>query len=297
MKVQILLSTYNGEKYLEEQLESLVKQEDIEISILVRDDGSTDSTHDILNRWQEKGLLRWYTGQNLKPAKSFLQLLFDADEADYYAFCDQDDYWYPDKLSSAVNKLSSANDKAGLYFSQTQLADKELNKIESVIIRPYITFGESLVYQFVGGCTMVLNRQLRDVIVKYRPSFLSMHDVWVYDVALAIGAEVIFDPIPHMLYRQHGGNVIGQGFGKAEKWKRSMNRIFNKSQERSRLAKEIKEGFKDVMACQNLLILEKFLNGKINIWKRLLLYIDKDFRCSHKRTYRKFQLAVLLNLY
>ena len=84
MKVCILLSTYNGEKYLEEQLESLIKQENVEIDILVRDDGSSDNTHNILNKWQERGLLKWYTGNNKGYAKSFMDLVQNSGDYDYY---------------------------------------------------------------------------------------------------------------------------------------------------------------------------------------------------------------------
>ena len=76
--VLVMLSTYNGEKYLREQIESVLKQENVKISILVRDDGSTDNTCNILEEYQKKGLLRWYTGKNLKPAKSFIDLIFHA---------------------------------------------------------------------------------------------------------------------------------------------------------------------------------------------------------------------------
>ena len=95
-KVLILLSTYNGERYIKEQIESLLKQENVKVSILVRDDGSTDGTINILNEYQKQGKLKWYTGENLKPAKSFMNLVENAPEYEYYAFCDQDDVWLKD---------------------------------------------------------------------------------------------------------------------------------------------------------------------------------------------------------
>ena len=91
MKICILLSAYNGEKYIEEQLESLVGQQEVAADILVRDDGSSDKTHEILDKWQNKGLLKWYKGENLGFAKSFMDLVQRAGDYEYYAFCDQDD--------------------------------------------------------------------------------------------------------------------------------------------------------------------------------------------------------------
>ena len=92
-KVTILLSSYNGETYLDEQLESIEAQKDVQTRILVRDDGSTDHTCDILDQWQQKTNLKWYCGENIGPARSFMDLLRQAGDSYYYAFSDQDDYW------------------------------------------------------------------------------------------------------------------------------------------------------------------------------------------------------------
>ncbi len=298
-KVVVLLSTYNGEKYLKEQIDSLTSQQDVDVEILVRDDGSTDRTKDMLDVWSKEGILTWYTGENLKPARSFLDLLEKAPEADYYAFCDQDDYWLPDKLSTAVSMLQENQSRAALYFCQTQLVDSNLNKIKSVIINPLLTFGESLVYHFIGGCTMVFNKSLRNLVLQYKPSFLSMHDVWVYKVALALGANIYFDSTPHILYRQHGGNVIGQGKESLIKLikKRFINVIVKRSQNRYKTALEIKRGYFDMMAPEQKEILMKFIEGKKIFLKRISLFFDSRYKCSLKRVYRNFRIAVLFNTY
>ena len=105
--ITVLMSTYNGEKYLREQIESILNQKNVRVQILVRDDGSTDHTHIILDEYQKNGKLNWYTGMNLKSSKSFMNLVTKAPETEYYAFCDQDDVWNNDKLYRAVNKLKS----------------------------------------------------------------------------------------------------------------------------------------------------------------------------------------------
>ena len=173
-KVTILMSTYNGETYLDEQLESIEAQKDVQTKILVRDDGSTDRTCDILDRWQQKANLKWYRGENIGPARSFMDLLRQAGDSCYYAFSDQDDYWLSDKLKVAVDKLESYESRPALYFCQTELVDKNLNRVSSVIIHPRLTFGESLVYQFIGGCTMVMNQALRDIMILRQKTILRM---------------------------------------------------------------------------------------------------------------------------
>ncbi len=296
--VTVLLSTYNGERYLEEQLESIAFQKGVTTKVVVRDDGSTDHTHDILEKWREKANLSWYTGKNIGPAHSFMDLLKNADDACYFAFSDQDDYWLSDKLLVAVSKLESYEGRPALYFCQTELVDKNLNRIGSVIIHPRLTFGESLVYQFVGGCTIVMNRALRNIINKYMPQYLSMHDVWIYDIAQAIGAHVVFDNTPHILYRQHGDNVTGQSTSVISEWKNRAGRLVKHDlHSRSKVAQEIYTGYYDMMPEENRVILRDFIDGKTSFKKRLHLLGDRRFKCSDFETYHNFRLAVLMNIY
>lgn len=298
-KVTVLMSTYNGDLYLNDQINSILNQSNVKVDLLVRDDGSTDSTLNLLKKYQDEGKLKFFTGENLGPARSFLQLLSCTQESDYYAFSDQDDYWLPDKLSSAVGLMQGFKDRPCLYFCQTKLVDKNLNPIEQIIIRPRLTFGEALVYQFVGGCTMVLNAKMRDVVNSYIPSYLYMHDVWIYDIAMAIGAKVLFDPIPHILYRQHGNNVVGQGKTNIKtKWERRIKRIIiNKEHPRYRIANEIKNGYWQGMGTDNKAILKKFIGGHESLATRLSMILDRNYMCSNHRVYRDFQISLLLNTY
>ena len=105
--ILVLMSTYNGEKYLKEQIDSILAQKNVEVTIQVRDDGSTDGTIRILEEYQKCGKLNWYSSTNMGPAKSFLDLVYNAPlKYDYYAFCDQDDYWKEDKLYKAIETVS-----------------------------------------------------------------------------------------------------------------------------------------------------------------------------------------------
>ena len=106
-KVQILMSTYYGEKYLREQLDSIIKQTYPLINILIRDDGSSDGTLSILKEYAGKyDHVTYYEGENIGVIQSFLQLLKESDaNVNYYAFADQDDVWLPEKIVRAVEKL------------------------------------------------------------------------------------------------------------------------------------------------------------------------------------------------
>ena len=122
--VCVLLSTYNGEKYLKEQLDSVLNQKDITLNFLVRDDGSTDSTIDILKQYEKEGKIKLIVGKNIGYKKSFYELAKLAPLSDYYAFCDQDDVWDDDKLITAVNMLERENNSIPLlYFSALRVVN------------------------------------------------------------------------------------------------------------------------------------------------------------------------------
>ena len=215
MKITILLSTYNGEKYLRAQLDSLFALSNIkDISILVRDDGSSDSTLKILEEYKEKhSNLSYYQGENKKPAKSFWELLNKAQESDYFAFCDQDDVWDKDKLEIAINELEKKDkEKPLLYFSDVRIVDQDLNLTSETMVSKDIdiSYPMSLFNNIAPGCTFVFNNKLRDVAVKYdvEKNYINIHDWLLYMIATCFG-EVVFDQTSHMSYRQHGDNSIG----------------------------------------------------------------------------------------
>lgn len=220
MKIIVLMSTYNGEKYLKQQLDSILNQNvenDVELQILVRDDGSVDKTSYILNCYEKKGKVVWYSGRNIKPAKSFWNLLFNAEEADYYAFADQDDVWFPDKISRAIRCLEShKEEKIPLLYSGNYIAtDKylkplveEKNDKEEAVEE--CVYAKALLYSQAPGCTFVFNDLARREFQKYdiNVKFEVMHD-WLAHKIVLIKGKMFYDYKPMMYYRQHENNVIG----------------------------------------------------------------------------------------
>ena len=221
-KLQILMSTYNGEKYLSEQIDSLLNQTvmqrgEIELSILVRDDGSRDSTTEILRDYAQRyEQVRYVAEKNCGVIESFFRLVDLSDEdADYLAFCDQDDVWMPEKMECAVKKIAGIEDKKGtdlpvLYCGRPLLTDAELNPIDTVLytgeVRP--DFGNAVLENIVYGCTSVVNRGMIRLLRMGHPAFTVMHDRWFYLLASCFG-EVIFDPESYICYRQHEVNTVG----------------------------------------------------------------------------------------
>ena len=296
-KVSVLLSTYNGTKYIKEQLRSLYAQEEVEVVLTVRDDGSVDGTCTLLDAEQADGKLAWYTGENKGPAYSFWDLLHNAPETPFYAFCDQDDVWDNDKLSAAVHHLKSAGDEPAIYFSQTRLVDDTLNEIPSVKITPLLTYGESLLYHFVTGCTIVVNAALRNELLKYTPSYIRMHDIWVYMVAQAIGAKIFFDDKPHISYRQHSGNVIGQINSARFVWKNRWKRLKKNECIRYRLAQELLKGYGDRMSVENRELTELITSYKSGVLPWLRLLFNCRLRCAPLSINVSSRIAVLLGMF
>ena len=220
-KVIVLLSTYNGERYLTEQLESLVAQKDVDVEILVRDDGSKDATVAMLDEWQEKGALSWYTSANLGPGKSFIHLLQTATPGNYYAFCDQDDVWLPEKLSVTMDKMRAVEaenpGKPVIIHTDMNVVDESLNIIHDSFwrssgLRPDIlrTFPYLCTCNSVNGCTIVMNSVARELILEKYVE----HDIIIHDVISALtvayhGGIIDYVETPTVLYRQHSSNVVG----------------------------------------------------------------------------------------
>lgn len=222
--VQVLMSTYNGEKYIKEQLDSILSQTYRDIRILIRDDSSVDGTVAILKEYSERYQnVEFYVGDNLGAQGSFFDLFAHVDQqAKYIATSDQDDVWYTDKIETAVSCLQGLN-VPGLYCCKTQLTDKDLNPLKDRLRKqtPAIHFGNALIENICTGCTMVINKALYNLVQGKWPRQSVIHDWWFYQVALCFG-KVIYDDTSHVFYRQHGNNVIGLDSGRLELIKRQL---------------------------------------------------------------------------
>ena len=297
--IVVLMSTYNGENFLKEQIDSVLAQEGVIVSLLVRDDGSSDGTLNILDEYASKGMLKWFSGENLKPAKSFFNLMKCAPNSDYYAFCDQDDYWEKDKLVSAVEKLDCMNsEKPLLYCSATKLVNAELRPINQKNRFPGVTdFKTAIISSNATGCTMCFNKKLLDFVNLYNPDVNIMHDGWVHKLCLAIGGEVFYDKKSHILYRQHGKNVVGGNSSVLKKWKRRYQNLKTMCRIRSRAIQEIAEKCKDLMPEQNYKMAGHIFNYEKTLFSRVSLAFNFEIKFPVKETDFIYRMAVLLGMF
>lgn len=228
MNTCVLLSTYNGQKYLREQLFSLECQTIVPKFLIVRDDGSSDDTFAILERFQkESGIeTKIICGSNLGPERSFMELLKSALEVDaeVYFFCDQDDIWIEDKIENFVSVIGKVQ-SPHLVVSKVALVDSN-NKIIGFSKDPRkIGFGNALIENIAIGCASGFNRSCLEIAVSREIIHPPMHDWWIYIVASLFG-RVTYLSRPSVRYRQHDGNVVGAANSWFSSAKRRINRLF-----------------------------------------------------------------------
>ena len=294
-KIQVLMSTYNGEKYLREQIDSILNQTgNIIVSLLVRDDGSTDETLNILKQYEKNNKIKWYQGKNLGPAKSFLDLIKNSDKADYYAFSDQDDFWEPDKLINAVNHLDKKKYDAGkLYYSSLNIVDQDLNFKRKTVIDEEIDFKKGIVRNQATGCTMVFNNYIRTFLLDKDFDYVGMHDSLLYRLALLYDWYIYRDDKSYIKYRQHENNVLGMSYSKFGNFKKKIRRFFNDESEASLISKEL---LKLPNICHEkkeyLFVLSNYKNSFRNKIKLLFM---RDYKCNNFVSDLTIKIKIILN--
>ena len=220
------MATYNGYRYLAEQLDSIYLQKHSNWVVIASDDGSSDETMLILKEYQQRwpeGRLSIRQGPAQGYCQNFLSMACDSNvQADLYAFCDQDDVWMPDKLSVAVENITGNQDEfAYVYCGRTIYVDKSLKKIGcSPLFSFPRTFRNALVQSIAGGNTMVFNQKVKGLLEKTGIVDHPSHDWWVYQLVTGVGGIVFYDPIPHLLYRQHKSALVGANYSILAKLKR-----------------------------------------------------------------------------
>lgn len=212
MKCVVLLSSYNGEHYIKEQIYSILQQHDVDVKIIIRDDGSKDRTVDII-RAIDDSRIELHAENNVGCIPSFSWLvnyaLNNCAEYDYFAFADQDDYWLENKLAKGIEAIAKlASTQPNLYFCNMALVDANLNFVRNMRSHNVdIRLGNTWLGGRAAGCTMVFNRKLVEMYARYNPNYC-YHDYWAYLIALYFG-NIIYDPKPYIKYRQHEFNVLG----------------------------------------------------------------------------------------
>lgn len=212
-KVAVIMSTYNGERFIKEQLDSILNQTYKNIEIVVRDDGSKDGTVDIVKEYMQKyPNIILHQGENLGFIKSFFELLNLA-EADYYAYADQDDVWMENKIELAVKSLNKLdNSKPNMAFGNSDYYDENMKFIGAGPKNKKVSFLKALFSCCGQGMTMTVNKKTRDMIIDNTPKTCFFHDWWTYLVCIGLG-NVAYDNVTTVKYRRRKENATSEGQG------------------------------------------------------------------------------------
>jgi glycosyltransferase involved in cell wall biosynthesis len=265
-KVTVLLTTFNGVRFLEEQLTSLFGQQGVEIEIMVNDDGSTDGTIEVLDKWRAKGFnISVSQSKGLGPTRAFLSLLQSCGDKQFVAFCDQDDIWEPNKLVSQVQLCKTS--RAFMSFSERTYIDS-LGRVigNSRKLRNQPTFENALIENIAPGNTIFLNSSAIELINSYVSPNITHYDSWIYLLVSGFGeCEYISKPL--VRYRLHENNHVGVGKFKVNRFETSALQFIHQA---SYLFKVSKHD----LGAENTLALTKFTaalqtSGKVHKTKAI----------------------------
>ncbi len=286
--ISVAMATYNGGKYLEEQLDSILSQTLRPAEIIICDDQSTDDTHTILENYRNRGLLSYYINdERLGFIGNFKKAVSLCNHGNYIALSDQDDIWLPSKLSMAAEYMQKIDkaDSPAMVYSDLILVDQNKNLINPSFRNElgqggYIYCLETLFFGcFVNGCTMLMNPAMRTYFATIPENGALNHDTWISMIAYTFGkADIV--PEPQIYYRSHGNNAteVG-GFKKKGRLSRLYSEIihsFKKNdlfEDQISFASEFYNTFQDKLTREQKTLFSRFikLKGRSLLEKKIAL--------------------------
>ena len=297
--ILVLMSSYNGEKYIKDQIQSIMKQSICgQVSLRIRDDGSTDRTCAIVEQFSREypGKIELIRGENRGYNASFFELLNCAEGYDYYAFCDQDDFWLSCKLEVALKALLKEDDSIPLLYASTSfLVHDDMIPYGQTRRkqRPFHLYN-TLIQNICPGHTQVLNNTLVKMLRKesFHTARIYVYDAWIMNYAFLYG-KIIFNNSSFAYYRQHSGNQLGSGKGRWGKLFESARR--SKRGDGQRYREQIQyfvEMNREKIENEVYLEVDRFLRADTIAQRFCYLAGSKLYRQSRMET-MAFKIAVL----
>ncbi|SEK46109.1 Glycosyl transferase family 2 [Pseudobutyrivibrio ruminis] len=293
-QVAIILATYNGEKYIQEQIESIINNSYTKYTIYVCDDGSTDKTPSIVNGLKDKYKDKIVFNANDINRGGLANFLYWTSqiEADYYMFCDQDDVWYENKIQVSLDFIKSVekgnSDVPVTIFGDANVVDERLDLLHESFFKnenldaSKCSFKDLLMENKLLGCTVMFNRRTQELLraVDKLPENIRMHDWWIGLIASTFGKVAYYNQ-PLLMYRQHGNNQVGAN-GYIEY---IMKNIFNWKEQRAQLYAIFSQGesflncYRDLLTDDQIEYLEEFSSFYKRGWiSRKIRFIKNGYR-------------------
>lgn len=288
-KILIFMLTYNGAKYIKTQIDSILEQEDVDVTLSIRDDGSTDQTPDILNEYKRKypNKIQLFLDSNYGIALGQKRLFDNSviDGYDYYAYSDHDDKWMPNKLSESIKMLEGTDksDIPTLYFSNLSVTDENLNFRFYAYDKKDVagTYNACLPEFYASMNTFVFNRAALDMYRNHlgRPYFYG--DVWFY-VQCAFVGRIIYDNRSFILFRRTGNNASGDREQGIKLWRTRLKKIkrivFEEPMMRHDMAEDLLEFYDNQLSKEKKAILCRIKNYPDSLKNKILLITDHNIR-------------------
>lgn len=283
--VEVLISTYNGEKFIEKQIDSILRQSNVNVHLTIRDDGSKDKTTKIIQRISERspGKIRLIIGENLGYRRSFLKLIELAENADFFAFSDQDDVWMDKKLERATSILSSMKPGARLYASNVMVTDEQLIQIgfNNVAQMPR-TIESYFTRSRLAGCTFVFSKELKEYAqhfsnIDFPPEMMPDHDFIVGACAFALG-EVYIDDESYIYHIRHDNSVTSGGNGIFKRLKVEYQIVFKRKGVRYNVAGLLLNEFSPLLPLDTKEFLKQVTQYKNSMNYKIRLLKNKRMR-------------------
>lgn len=298
--VVVMLSTYNGENFLKEQIDSILGQEKVKVILQIRDDGSSDNTINIIQQYLDNENVNLVVGTNIGWRRSFMTLVKNVTNSSnyYYAFADQDDIWKSDKLFQAVTKMDK--ERPTLYHSNVSVVDENMCFIGNRFsnnFKPTTQKKEAFLNGFGVGSTMVFNSKMLSIVQNYIPEEETNHDAYIMALAIFFGT-IVYDKESYILYRRHSNTATGFGkiknaakpslIARYKRYKKNPKHGF------SNRAGIIINGFSNQLTKSDLKFLKKISEYRSNRLDRISLILDPNIRATglRKTLQVKYRLIV-----
>jgi glycosyltransferase involved in cell wall biosynthesis len=294
--VAIIMSAYNAERFIQEQILSILSQHNADVRLWIRNDGSTDNTLAILReKFGNDPRVVIRTGENLGAAESFLQAIFECElECDYYGFSDADDVWVENKLSLSIEHIGHSLLSKPVAVA-TQLSIVDVNLKEMGISKPPrlgLVFKNAIIETVASGASVLMNRKAFFLLRSYRPKNVVMHDAWVYLLISALGRFLYLER-PTILYRQHDQNVFGTAHGFRQQFKNRLRRIRSKNPYKIQ-AVEFFSVFKNQLNSEHRKVIENYINYDKSFVTRLYFAIFPSVKFQSWKANMYHRLLIIL---
>ncbi len=286
--ITILMAVYNGEKYLAQQIESLLGQTYSDYTVIICDDNSTDNSYSIAaeyaGKYPDRISLKKNDVSTGSACANFMKMISETD-AEYIMFCDQDDLWYPDKIELTLKKMAQLENEYGniplLVHTELEIVNSELDSVHKSFtafqgLNPQLrSINRLLCQNNITGCTVMINKELAKLLKAAPASDMLMHDWWAALIAASMG-RIAFIDTPLIKYRQHGNNSLGAVNNRSIRG--ALRIVFDRVKTKKRVsitysqANAFMEMYRDILSEKVLDVLE--------------LYVDIPNHCKPVRIYK-----------